>query len=339
MLARIVREEFQTGLQAFTAWFKPKERSELPRAEKVAELFGHDLHPVEQAGAATVVADLRECIYHLDAGNSSPAIVPYLNLCRAAKKSLTVMIEGQGADELFFGYSYMFPFAAFGFIRNLQFGQALQTVWGQVRSDGLLRAAQEYARFASRGVYGNQYMQWDRGFLDRRVTSAASFPQSPRLSLTRHGELNASIQRHRNGLSNLPQYGDAISMAASLETRCPFLDFRLVEYGFQLPLDLLVRRGQGKFLLRHSVEGNLPHDVVWPRRKDGFANDTTPALRTAMRDGRIPNDAIDLSIELGLFTPKIKNIDAMMKVKDSPFFRILSTILWVDAFYGPRRVR
>ena len=57
-----------------------------------------------------------------------------------------------------------------------------------------------------------------------------------------------------------------------------------------------------------------------------------------MRNGGIPRDAIDLSINLGLFTPKIKNVEAMMKVEDAPFFRIISTILWVDSFYGPRRI-
>jgi asparagine synthase (glutamine-hydrolysing) len=60
------------------------------------------------------------------------------------------------------------------------------------------------------------------------------------------------------------------SMGVPLELRLPFLDYRVVEFGFTLPMEFLIRDGWMKWLLRCAMEDHLPRDVVWRKRKMGF---------------------------------------------------------------------
>jgi asparagine synthase (glutamine-hydrolysing) len=60
------------------------------------------------------------------------------------------------------------------------------------------------------------------------------------------------------------------SMGVPLELRLPFLDYRVVEFGFTLPMEFLIREGWMKWLLRCAMEDHLPRDVVWRKRKMGF---------------------------------------------------------------------
>ena len=60
------------------------------------------------------------------------------------------------------------------------------------------------------------------------------------------------------------------SMGVPLELRLPFLDYRVVEFGFTLPMEFLIRDGWMKWLLRCAMEDLLPRDVVWRKRKMGF---------------------------------------------------------------------
>jgi asparagine synthase (glutamine-hydrolysing) len=60
------------------------------------------------------------------------------------------------------------------------------------------------------------------------------------------------------------------SMGVPLELRSPFLDYRVVEFGFTLPMEYLIRDGWMKWLLRCAMEGFLPRDVVWRKQKMGF---------------------------------------------------------------------
>ena len=64
--------------------------------------------------------------------------------------------------------------------------------------------------------------------------------------------------------------GDKAHMAVPIESRSPFLDYRVVELAFTLPLTMLVRDGWHKWVVRKAVEDLLPGDIVWRRRKQGF---------------------------------------------------------------------
>ncbi len=71
-------------------------------------------------------------------------------------------------------------------------------------------------------------------------------------------------------------------MAFSIETRLPFLDYRLVQFVFSLPASEKIRNGQSKYILRHAMKGSLPASVVQRRDKKGFV---TPHMEW-MREGK-----------------------------------------------------
>ena len=72
------------------------------------------------------------------------------------------------------------------------------------------------------------------------------------------------------GLRSLLRYADRNAMAHSIETRLPFLYHELIEFVFTLPDSFLLNNGWTKYLLRKSMENDLPHKLVWRKDKVGF---------------------------------------------------------------------
>ena len=73
-----------------------------------------------------------------------------------------------------------------------------------------------------------------------------------------------------NGLEELLRFADRNSMAHAVEVRLPFLDHRLVEFAFSLPSNFKIHEGWTKWIVRKSVEDQLPGEIVWRKDKVGF---------------------------------------------------------------------
>ncbi len=85
-------------------------------------------------------------------------------------------------------------------------------------------------------------------------------------------DLNSHLARLilEDSLPNLLRYEDRNSMAFSIESRVPFLDYRLVEYVFTQAPNLRIRDGWTKWIQRVAIEDKLPDEIVWRRDKVGF---------------------------------------------------------------------
>jgi asparagine synthase (glutamine-hydrolysing) len=90
-------------------------------------------------------------------------------------------------------------------------------------------------------------------------------------------------------------------MRHSIETRLPFLDYRLVEFAVSLPVSQKIRVGWTKYVLRTATQNLLPHEVVWRRDKVGFESPTStwmrshlPSVRTAIGDSPILRTICDV---------------------------------------------
>lgn len=333
IIAWLSSEHNTRQLDAFTAWYRPREQSELPRAELVAKKFGHRLSPVLQDKDADTLEDLRTCIYHLDAGHASPAIVPYLNLCRAARSKLTVMLEGQGADELLAGYSQFAIFNAVDLVHNGRIGSAVSSIFRASQDNGTWGWVQDILRFSHRSSYLRQGNRWGAS----RILAEAALEADPgplrRLSLLSGGNLDeALLFWHRWNLTNLLQYGDAVAMSVNLETRCPFLDWRLVELGFRMAPSLLIHGGFGKYVLRQAANGAIPDEVLWRRRKDGFTNPTIRIVRQQVEREGWPIVGLRRAIETGVLLPAITDPEVIQRLSDNAVFRLYSVFLWMEEF-------
>jgi asparagine synthase (glutamine-hydrolysing) len=333
MIAWRLASKFAHPVDAFTAWFEPRSDSELIRAEATCNEFGHRSNPIAESSQLTVMGDIRDCVYHLDSGWGGPAIVSYLNICRAARSKLTVMLEGQGADELFGGYSYLLPFFAMDQITEGQFRQFGLTMLRHTRSDGSGRVFAEWLRYSNTWLYNNQFRRWGSAVLGRQALKLHEREDHFKIGLGRDNASRALLFSHSHGLVNLLQYGDALSMAVGLETRCPFLDYRLVELGFQLPATCLVHDGWGKYILRKVGSQALSGNVAWPRKKLGFANRVEATIRKSIALEGISEQAIGAAIDYGLLSTRALSRDTLIAIPDGAFFRVVSLLMWLDVFY------
>ena len=143
--------------------------------------------------------------------------------------------------------------------------------------------------------------------------------------------------QHSGGLVNLLHYGDALSMANSIESRLPFMDYRLVEFVFSLPFYLKMKYGLGKYLHRKAVESFVPDYIVNNPLKFGF---TTPLSMHFMTENEGSAIALLLSekcLSRGIFSEKELRV-LIEKHQSKKFnyarilFRLLSTELWFRNF-------
>jgi asparagine synthase (glutamine-hydrolysing) len=149
------------------------------------------------------------------------------------------------------------------------------------------------------------------------------------------------LHQHSGGLVNLLHYGDAISMANSIESRNPFMDYRLVEFALALPSDYIIRRGIGKSIHREAMLGRVPTYILNCKEKIGF---TTPIGRIlTLRGGGgalpAPVDALlsDHCLARGMFERDgMANIIAAHREgrhdHGNLLYRLLSTEIWFRVF-------
>lgn len=336
-LAWMVGRGLGQRLDTYTAWHEPRARSELPLAQLVASSFGHRSTPVAAPDTAGALDDLRHCIYHLDAGHASPAIVPYLNLCREARRSLTVMIEGQGADELLGGYQSLALFACADALWRGSAAGVFAAGRQYVAAEGWNGLAANIARFSLQRLYRRQALRWGAPRILPAAVLAAEPDEMLRLGFGGGNLDRALLLSHVRGLANLLQYGDAVSMAVGLESRCPFLDYRLVEFGFRLDARWLIRDGYGKYVLRRLGEPALPAEICWRRGKDAFTSSTVGAVRDLVERSGLPPAGLAIARDAGLFKPAVAAPAFLRGLPDNILYRIVSVLLWCELFYGPDR--
>jgi asparagine synthase (glutamine-hydrolysing) len=186
---------------------------------------------------------------------------------KAREMNCTVMLNGQGGDEVLLGYERYFA-SAISPKRPLKF---ISQIIYQSRNSrlSLIRTFANYFYFnfanlriarLKKKSYVKSGCRSDKYFKYVRL-SADAFNDPEQLQ-----KFELSTQQ----LPHLLRYEDRNSMRHSIETRLPFLDYRLVEFAISLPLSIKIRNGWTKYILRKSCEGVLPYSIVWRKNKFGF---------------------------------------------------------------------
>ncbi|GGD93317.1 amidotransferase 1, exosortase A system-associated [Tsuneonella deserti] len=226
--------------------------------------------------------------------------LPTWRVCQLARETVTVALSGDGADEAFAGYRRQSFHAAEERARALLPRWLRQSVFGTLgkyypKADWAprpLRAKTTFQSLASSGEEGyaralavmppeiRQTLYTD-GFRRRLEGYRA---EQPLLALMHRAPARSGLDRAQYADLAFWLPGDILtkvdrtSMAVGLEAREPLLDHRLVEFAASLPEKLRIRRGQGKWLLKHAMERYLPHSVLY-RPKQGFVTPIAQWLR------------------------------------------------------------
>jgi asparagine synthase (glutamine-hydrolysing) len=281
------------GLPAFTGWFaEGRGYDEREYAAAVAAQTGGEHHLVE-CTAEDFAGSLRDMIWHLDEPAAGPGVFPQLVVSRAARERVTVVLGGQGGDELFGGYARYLMLYLEESIKGSIFGTqdparhivtldrvlphlavlrqyvpALERFWSQ----GLFEPVdRRYFSLVARSAHLEDVLE--PAFLGSRDPErlygafAAQFDELPATSplFNRMTAYDA-----RTMLQSLLHVEDRMSMAVSLESRLPYLDHRIAELMFRMPAAYKYRDGEGKAALRAAAGSLVPAVVRERTDKMGF---------------------------------------------------------------------
>jgi asparagine synthase (glutamine-hydrolysing) len=285
LMSQLVDEPIKT----FSVGFAEREANELAYARVVAKAFGTDHHEVVVTPEQFFGA-LPTLVWHEDEPIAHPSSVALNFVSRLASERVKVVLTGEGSDETLAGYGRYKKT-----ILNMRLGGAYQSatpapIRSLVRS-GLealpaSRTRQRALRtFLARpatleALYLDNFAVFSReqqaGLLarDLRARLAVEDPYATAMQLMAGSDAKSLLDRllyvdTKTYLHELLMKQDQMSMAASIESRVPFLDHPLVEFTARLPERLKLRGGTTKYILREAMRDVLPAEIL-SRGKMGF---------------------------------------------------------------------
>ena len=294
-------------VQTFTIGFDEAGFDESPHAQRVADHLGTDHHTLR-----VTASDARKLIPELpwmyDEPFADASQIPMHLVCRAARQHVTVALSGDAGDELFGGYNrYLWAPGIWNKTAWLPhtLRQALARRlaalpggdWGgSGRLLGVVRPGEKLNKLghALDGVrsvddlYFNLIAEKQDPELLMQPASTGPLwaTRISALATVPAGLDAAERMMYRDSVGYLPDdilvKVDRAAMAISLETRAPFLDHRVVEFAWQLPMTLKVRGNTGKWLLRQLLYKHVPRELI-ERPKSGFAIPIGQWLRGPLR--------------------------------------------------------
>lgn len=293
LMSRMSDRPVQTFSVGFDA---PGPYSELPFARRVAEHCRTDHHEIV-VGAGDLQRELPSLVWHQDEPMSEPAAIPTAMVSRLARETVTVVLTGEGGDELFAGYP---KYAVEPVARRIA------ALPGPLRSL-LLSGVVDRLPFAFRKLQVVGRSARFRDEPERLAAWFAGFVGAERARLLGPGlasHAGAGVEPFRAALADTPAGTlldrmldvdlrvwladdllvkmDKMSMAASIEARVPFLDVPFIDWAMRVGAEHKIRGLEGKVLLKRLARTLLPVEVV-DRPKVGFTVPLSPWFRGELR--------------------------------------------------------
>jgi asparagine synthase (glutamine-hydrolysing) len=330
---------------AFTATSDDPRVDESAWVRLVAERTGVEVH--SRTPVMSDVPDLLDRLtWHLDEPFGSTSILAQWTVFELARKQgITVMLDGQGADEQLAGYH---PYFAWRFQELLRSGR-----WGELARDvlatrrvhgGLPRGLVPFSAYLMLppsvarlgGRLSHAPTQDPDAWLDRAALGVEGFPD-PHAG-ARHPSVRAlsTAQLTTSNLPMLLRYEDRDSMAHSVEARVPFLDHRLVEFVVGLPSAHLIGEGTTKRVLREAMRGVIPEPIRTRTDKIGFQTAEERWMRQDEPERVRALVARAVEAAGGILTPgTLTRADDVLTGRsafDPWVWRIVSTGAWLERF-------
>ena len=360
-IAAIMQTMVKEPVKTFAVGYREQQFSELAYAAAVAKRIGTDHHEVV-IGMEDFFDTLPGLVWHEDEPISWPSSVSLYHVSQLASQRVKVVLTGEGSDELFAGYGryryqlmsqrhmsfYQFvPSPVRGFTRNWIASSSLlsadlrrklqHTVLGRTDDLQSLYLENFYGAFSSKDIEAlagrsSHPEQACSEFL-RHFNDAKRLPYLERL-------LYADRKTY---LVELLMKQDQMSMAASIESRVPFLDHRFVEFASQVPARLKLHGKTGKHILKEAIADLLPADIIH-RKKMGFP---TPLKQWLLEPAaaRLYDALLEKDSLLGEYLDH-RRLESLLTrhrngVEDATdrVWNLLNLQIWGDIFLNGRRER
>jgi asparagine synthase (glutamine-hydrolysing) len=310
VVVALMQSQSTAPVRTFTIGFSDATYDEAPFAREVARHLGtnHTEVYVTPQDARDVIPELPRMY---DEPFSDSSQIPTFLVAQIARRDVTVALSGDGGDELFAGYSR--------YVRGRRVWNSLSRMPRIMRRaaasmidvlatdtwDSVLSGENAFSRFLlARGITADR-MAKTRDLLREtdpaavcedmvthwrsadRLAGIATRPQTPFRSGAAENREFVELSMYLDAITYLPDdllvKLDRATMAVSLEGRVPFLDHRVIEFAWRLPLDLKLRNATGKWIVRQVLSKYVP-PALFERPKQGFGVPIDFWLRDELRD-------------------------------------------------------
>lgn len=273
-----IAREFNPKIKTISVGFEREGYSEIDVAKETADRLNVE-NISEIITAQQFMDEFPRFVWHMDDPLADPAAVPQFFLAEIARKYVKVALSGEGADEVFGGYTiYNEP-------NSLKRIDSLPS--------GLKKGLNQLAKIMPEGMRGKSFIQRGTTPMEQRyVGNAKIFEEAEKKKLmvnylAGHPYQNVTkpfydrskgydpidrmqyIDIHTWLNGDLLLNADRTTMAASLELRTPFLDKEVFKVARELPSDIRIANGTTKYILRKAAESFVPDNVLY-RKKLGF---------------------------------------------------------------------
>ena len=283
---------FSVGYEAGNA--EEEKANEFEYARQAAKAFNADHHEFELK-AAEFGEFLPDLVWYLDEPMADPTCIPLFYISRVAREYVTVVLSGEGADEILAGYNIYNRMLALEQVHTVlgKLGSALlpalsQLVPGEAVRNYVHLAAQPLnQRYtgvsrAFREEVKQQLLGTNRGKNSDEKLAAVFSPYYEAVKGTSPLNRMLYVDAKTWLVDDLLLKADRMTMANGMELRVPFLDHHVVEFAARLPLEFKLAHGTGKQLLRKIMQPKLPASIL-QRTKKGFPVPTQSWLRGPLR--------------------------------------------------------
>lgn len=300
LVVALMSRFMERPVDTFSVGFEDKDLDELPFARLASHFLSTNHHEIILNSCTPSL--IEKLVWHMDEPIADPAAVPTLLLSELARQHVTVVLTGEGGDELFAGYSY---YRAEGPSRWRQLVPS--TIGRRILPAAALgiNTLLGRQRYHERTIWHwslpaeQQMIAWIAVFTDKQKEAICDRALQHCLSAGKAAEIMARFYRrcqtdddlHRLMYvdtklwlpDDLLMKVDKMTMAHSIEARAPFLDHHLVEYAATIPAALKVNGKTSKFILKEVAKTMMPEGII-DRPKHTFDVPIGKWLTTSLRE-------------------------------------------------------
>lgn len=279
LICALFQKQNTNPVNTFTIGFDVAGYDESGYASQVAAILKTNHSETHLSDKSSIsIAD--SIVNYYDEPFAAPSTIPSYLVCKVARKNVTVAMSGDGGDELFMGYGYYDLYRKIRNVYRMDAGVGRHMIKGlfSMMGNRYARASRLFS-LPSKDLLAHLWSEQQYMFSEKEIGS-----------LLNTTETNLSVKESWRKINDLPlsdfekislfdieQYlaynllykMDSASMANSLEVRNPYLDYRLMEYSYNLPQHFKINNGTAKYLMKKLLERYLPKELVY-RRKWGF---------------------------------------------------------------------
>ncbi len=347
-IAAIMKRQSDGPVKTFSVGYEETAFSELGYARQVAQAIGTDHHQVIVSMADFFNA-LPQLVWHEDEPITWPSSVCLYFVSRLASQQVKVVLTGEGSDEMFGGYArYRFFDVNQSVLRYYRILPApfRRAIRGWVAASSLLSAN---VRRKLQHTFVGREEGFESLYLDNFYSAFPASAPAAYANFLRYWKQTEGWEAlprllytdQKTYLVELLMKQDQMSMAASIESRVPFLDHEFVEFSTRVPARLKIRGGIGKYIVKKAVEELLPKEIVY-RKKMGFP---TP-LRQWLLDNRAqplfdwlsdPNGLVAACVDGAELKRLVGRQQSGAEDATDRVWRLLNLQIWGDLFLTGRR--